>query len=77
VVLKVSDTGTGIPPEAMDKIFDPFFTTKSNWQSTGMGLTMVHKVVEEHRGTIAVDSQPGQGASFTLRFPAASAAHLE
>ncbi len=77
VVLRVSDTGVGITAEVIDKIFDPFFTTKTNWQSTGMGLTMVHKIVEDHRGTIAVESRAGAGASFTLRFPVAGPAHLE
>ncbi len=77
VALRVTDTGSGISPEIIDKIFDPFFTTKTHWQSTGMGLTMVHKIVEEHRGTIAVDSSHGAGASFTLRFPSASTGHLE
>jgi two-component system NtrC family sensor kinase len=77
VALRVSDTGPGIAAEIIDKIFDPFFTTKTHWQSTGMGLTMVHKIVEDHRGTIAVESPAGKGASFTLRFPVAGAAHLE
>ncbi len=70
VALRVSDTGMGIRPEIIEKIFDPFFTTKENWSSTGMGLTMVHKIVEEHHGKIAVDSPDGAGATFTMTFPA-------
>jgi two-component system, NtrC family, sensor kinase len=70
VALRVSDTGNGIKQEIIEKIFDPFFTTKENWSSTGMGLTMVHKIVEEHHGKIAVDSPNGSGASFTMTFPA-------
>jgi signal transduction histidine kinase len=76
--LRVRDTGVGITAEMQEKIFDPFFTTKSHWRATGMGLTMVHKVVEEHRGQISVDSRPGEGATFTIDLPAAAAqtAHL-
>jgi two-component system, NtrC family, sensor kinase len=69
VALRISDTGRGIAPEIIDKIFDPFFTTKDNWASTGMGLTLVHKIVEEHQGTIRVESDLGQGSTFTLTFP--------
>jgi two-component system, NtrC family, sensor kinase len=77
VSVKVSDTGTGIDPGHLDKIFDPFFTTKQDWSATGMGLTMVHKIVSEHHGTIAVDSALGRGATFTLTFPSdAGPAHL-
>jgi signal transduction histidine kinase len=76
VALRVTDTGGGIAREHLEKIFDPFFTTKMHWRATGMGLTMVHKVVEQHRGSIAVDSPPGRGASFTLSFPAAAGTHL-
>lgn len=78
VYVRVADTGRGIEPAVVDKIFDPFFTTKDNWQSTGMGLTLVHKIVEEHKGTIQVDTQVGRGAAFVLTFPSAAArAHLE
>ncbi|MBI4508393.1 MAG: HAMP domain-containing histidine kinase, partial [Deltaproteobacteria bacterium] len=78
VALRVADTGRGIAPEIIDKIFDPFFTTKHNWTSLGMGLTLVHKIVEDHRGTILVDSRVGQGASFTVTFPVPSGpSHLE
>jgi signal transduction histidine kinase len=78
VSLRVSDTGRGIEPELLDKIFDPFFTTKEDWRATGMGLTMVHKIVSEHKGTIAVSSQVGAGATFTLSFPSdGGRVHLE
>jgi signal transduction histidine kinase len=69
VEVRVSDTGRGIDPGLMDKIFDPFFTTKDEWRSTGLGLTLVHRIVSQHRGTIAVDSQVGEGATFTITFP--------
>ena len=78
VAVRVADTGRGIEKQHLSKIFDPFFTTKENWSSTGMGLTLVHKIVEEHRGTIVVDSETGRGATFTLTFPASTPrAHLE
>lgn len=69
VLLKVADTGRGIPAEHLDRIFDPFFTTKENWQSKGMGLALVYRIIENHRGTITVQSEVGKGTTFTLTFP--------
>jgi PAS domain S-box-containing protein len=69
VVLEVSDNGPGIPPEALPKIFDPFYTTKP--QGTGLGLSVTYKIIRDHRGTIDVQSRPGQGTTFVLTFPAA------
>lgn len=63
----VSDTGHGIEPELKDKIFDPFFTTKEN--GTGLGMAIIHGLVEQHEGSIQVESVPGQGSSFTIRLP--------
>jgi PAS domain S-box-containing protein len=68
----VADTGCGIPPEDLPKIFLPFFTTKESGQGTGLGLTVVHNIVQEHGGTITVASEPGQGATFTITLPAAT-----
>lgn len=72
-VLRVADTGIGIPPEVLPHIFEPFFTTRESGKGTGLGLAIVHQIVESHHGVIAVDSTPGQGAAFTLRFPLAGA----
>jgi len=69
VRLSVQDTGTGIPGELINKIFDPFFTTKPVGEGTGLGLTICHRIVEEHGGAIDVESEPGKGATFTITLP--------
>jgi signal transduction histidine kinase len=73
VELRVRDSGTGIAPEHLPRIFDPFFTTKPVGRGTGLGLWACQQIVSQHHGTIAVDSQPGQGTTFTVRLPAAPA----
>ena len=65
--LKVSDTGVGIPDENMEKIFEPYFTTKDF--GSGLGLTLVYKIVKEHMGDIEVNSKVGEGTTITLSFP--------
>jgi signal transduction histidine kinase len=67
--LTVADTGHGIPPDVLPKIFEPFVTTKARGKGTGLGLTVVLGIVQEHGGSITVDSMPGQGTTFTLRLP--------
>jgi PAS domain S-box-containing protein len=69
IKITVSDTGPGINPEIIDLIFDPYFTTKEVGKGSGMGLAVVHGIVKNHRGAITVDSQYGQGATFTILFP--------
>jgi len=69
VRLVVRDTGAGIPTAIMDKIFDPFFTTKAQGEGTGLGLSVVHGIVEQHEGHITVESTPGEGSAFTVYFP--------
>jgi signal transduction histidine kinase len=69
VVLEISDTGVGIPPEILPRIFDPFFTTKDIGHGTGLGLSITYGVVERHHGRIDVASTPGRGSRFTLRLP--------
>ena len=69
IEIKVSDTGAGIAPEIIGSIFDPYFTTKGPGEGTGMGLAMVHGIVESYGGKISVDSKPGQGTLFTIYLP--------
>jgi signal transduction histidine kinase len=69
VKLTVSDSGHGIPKEVVSKIFDPFFTTKEFGKGTGLGLTVVKGIIEEHRGSIAVESEEGRGSTFTIHLP--------
>jgi PAS domain S-box-containing protein len=71
VLLQVSDTGSGILPEHLERIFDPFFTTRDPGEGTGLGLSLVHSIVSDHEGEIRVESVPGHGSSFTVRFPEA------
>jgi len=69
VVLAISDTGPGIPAENRDKIFDLYFSTKQ--KGSGIGLAMTFRAVQLHGGSIGVESQPPDGATFRLRLPAA------
>jgi PAS domain S-box-containing protein len=69
--LAVSDTGTGIKADHLDKIFEPFFTTKPPGAGSGLGLSMVYGIMQHHGGWIRADSQSGEGATFTLYAPRA------
>jgi signal transduction histidine kinase len=67
VMIRVSDTGGGIPHDVVHNIFNPFFTTKA--KGTGLGLTIVHAIVERHGGTIHLDNQEGKGVTFSIFLP--------
>jgi signal transduction histidine kinase len=69
VEVDVEDTGVGIPPENLEKIFDLYFTTKD--RGTGIGLSMVYRIVQLHDGDVEVQSTPGSGTRFRLVFPQA------
>ena len=73
LLISVSDTGVGLPPENVDKIFDAFFTTKP--QGTGMGLAITRSIIEAHGGRLSVTGNPGRGATFQFTLPPAEAAH--
>jgi signal transduction histidine kinase len=69
VDIEIRDSGSGMPLDIVPKIFDPFFTTKDVGKGSGLGLFIVHEIVEEHDGCIAVDSEPGKGTTFLIRLP--------
>jgi len=74
--LTITDTGPGIPVELQAKIFEPFFTTKPPGEGTGLGLSLCRGIVEEHGGTLTVESEPGHGASFIMTLPVIAAAAM-
>src|SRR6266481_6261771 len=76
VRLAITDTGPGIAPELQAKIFEPFFTTKPPGEGTGLGLSLCRGIVEEHGGTLTVESEPGHGASFIMTLPVIAAAAM-
>jgi len=67
VIITVSDTGEGIPEELHGKVFEPFFTTRDT--GSGLGLTVVHKIIKEHGGDLHMDSHPGRGSTFRITLP--------
>jgi signal transduction histidine kinase len=69
VVVAIKDTGIGIDPSVMEQIFRPFFTTKSEVKGTGLGLSISYGIIKKHHGEIRVESQPGEGATFTVLLP--------
>ncbi len=69
VEMRVEDTGCGISEEDAGKVFDPFFTTKPVGEGTGLGLTVVHGIIQEHEGTIRISSVPGKGATLVVTLP--------
>src|SRR5205814_2068837 len=71
VELRVSDQGSGIAPELLERIFDPFFTTKTT--GTGLGLTLAHRLMEAHGGELRARNRPEGGAEFTMLLPVACA----
>jgi signal transduction histidine kinase len=69
VGVKITDNGSGIPPEVLPRIWDPFFTTKDVGEGTGLGLSIVHELVERHGGTIECETKVGEGTTFSVRLP--------
>lgn len=69
IIVSIHDDGPGIPKEIQTKIFDPFFTTKPVGSGTGLGLSITHTVIEQHNGTITVESEEGEGTKFLISLP--------
>jgi len=69
LIVRIEDTGKGIPSEIFDKIFDPFFTTKAAGEGSGLGLHIVKKIITKHQGTITLESEIDKGSCFTVRLP--------
>jgi two-component system, NtrC family, sensor kinase len=69
VSVSFKDTGPGIEPDIKDKIFEPFYTTKKQGEGSGLGLDIVKKIIDKHKGTILVDSNLGEGANFIIKIP--------
>ena len=70
VCLSVTDDGQGMPPELVKRVFEPFFTTKDVGKGTGLGLSISMGIIEDHRGTIDLNSAVGRGTTFTVKLPA-------
>ena len=70
VTIVLSDSGAGIPPELLPRVFDPWVTTKPEGRGTGLGLSITRDVITRFGGTVDVSSEPGHGATFTIRMPA-------
>ena len=69
VLIIYSDTGKGVDPQFQEKIFEPFFTTKETGKGTGIGLSIVYGIIQEHKGTITCSSQEKKGTTFKIRLP--------
>uniref|UniRef100_B0T3W1 histidine kinase n=1 Tax=Caulobacter sp. (strain K31) TaxID=366602 RepID=B0T3W1_CAUSK len=69
VAISVTDTGTGMPPEVLEKVFDPFYTTKPLGQGTGLGLSMIYGFIQQSRGHVVIDSEEGRGTTIQLFLP--------
>jgi len=68
-VLRVRDSGPGVPPEKLEMIFQPFYSTKLNRGGTGLGLSISYDIVRRHGGDLRVESRPGEGACFIVELP--------
>lgn len=77
VIIRIADTGVGMSDHVKARIFDPFFTTKPVGEGTGLGLAIVYGIINEHQGTIAVDSEPGEGTTFIITLPLRQARQQE
>ncbi len=72
MVVRVSDTGTGMRPEVQERVFESFFTTKSSARGTGLGMSISQNIIEQHKGQIRFNSELGRGTTFEIYLPVAS-----
>ena len=77
IALTIADTGTGMPPDVLDRAFEPFFTTKEVGKGTGLGLSMVYGMARQSGGSVRIDSRPGEGTAVTMLFRRADAAESD
>ncbi len=77
IEMEFTDTGCGIPKKNLNKVFDPFFTTKKDWKGTGLGLSISYKIIQDHKGSIGVQSEVGKGATFIITLPVKEEINLE
>jgi len=68
-VVEVCDNACGMPPSVLERVFEPFYTTSTNGSGSGLGLSLVGRIVEQHGGTVSVQSEEGEGTTFTVRLP--------
>jgi signal transduction histidine kinase len=76
VVVEVIDTGSGIPADVLARVFDPFFTTKAEGKGTGLGLPICKRIVEQHRGTLEIESEVGKGTTVRVTLPVKNGANV-
>ena len=76
VTVSIHDAGPGIPKEYVSRLFDPFFTTKTQGEGTGLGLTIVYKIVKKYGGNISFDTEEKNGTKFVITFPARAVEHV-
>jgi len=74
VMISMTDTGVGMPPEVLERVFEPFFTTKESGKGTGLGLSMVYGFVQQSRGEVEIESVPHEGTTIRIYFPRAAGA---
>jgi len=68
IEVRIADTGQGIPKENLPRLFEPFYTTKGK-HGTGLGLAVIWRIIDNHNGTISVESEPGKGTIFNIHLP--------
>ena len=76
VVIEVADTGVGIPPDVLPRVFDPFFTTKEEGKGTGLGLAICKRIIDQHRGALEIESEPGRGTTVRVTVPVTDPANV-